>query len=121
MIWLLTDNTATRSSLVPLIRGKGFQVSDTECDVNAAQRAKFSPPTLFIIDCGMIDSFKTLQELRSDPYTQSIPVVMFNIDDKDLRQEALLRGANAYVGKGPMDWAELLTEIARLAGPPGPA
>jgi CheY-like chemotaxis protein len=121
VIWILSDNATTRSSLLPLIRGKGFAVSETDCDAHAAQRARFHPPKLVIIDCGMPDSFNTLQELRGDPYTQSIPVVMFSIDDKDLRQEALLRGANAYVGKGSMDWAELLTEIVRLAGPPGPA
>jgi hypothetical protein len=46
---------------------------------------------------------------------------MFSIDDQNLKDRALLAGANAYVPKGSMDWAELLVEVARYAGePPGP-
>jgi CheY-like chemotaxis protein len=121
MIWIFSDNAQTRQSLVPLIAARGYPVNVHECgdEVQAFLRVKI--PLLVIIDCGMPDSFKVLAHIRAEPRSRSVAVVMFSIADEDLREEALLRGADAYVPKGSLDWAELLVEVVRFAGrPPAP-
>ncbi|MCK6477498.1 MAG: response regulator [Phycisphaerales bacterium] len=118
MIWVVTNNRRTRHTLVPLIAAKGYTTLDLDCGDEVPRRMQFQIPSLVIIDCGMPDSFKTLAELRAQPNSHVVPVVMFSDDAPGHRERALLGGANAFVEKGTLDWAELLAEVTRFAGPP---
>lgn len=120
MIWVVTNHHGTRQSLVPLIASKGYQVAEIDCGDEVLKRVRFQPLALIIIDCGVPDSFDMLKGIRGDARSHAIPVVMFSIDDQNLKDKALLAGAHAYVPKGSLDWAELLVEVVRFAGaPPG--
>ena len=118
MIWVVTNHHETRSALVPLIAGRGYAAVEVECGEEVVKRLRFQSPVLIIIDCGMPDSFETLVTIRHEQRSRTIPVLMFSTADEDLKDKALLMGADGYVGKGSMDWIELLTEVVRLAGPP---
>lgn len=121
MIWVVTNHHGTRQSLVPLIAARGYQVVELDCGGEVVKRVRFQTPALIIIDCGVTDSFEMLSTIRGEARSRPIPIVMFSIDDQDLKDRALLAGADAYVPKGSLDWAELLVEIVRFAGsPPGP-
>jgi CheY-like chemotaxis protein len=118
MIWVVTSHAQTREALVPLVAAKGYEVAGVECGDEVVKRARFRKPTLVIIDCALPDSFDLLARIRAEPVARETPLVMFSIDDDDVREKALLKGADAYVPKGSLDWAELLMEIHRYAGPP---
>jgi len=118
MIWVVTDHEETRESLVPLIAARGYDVFEVACGNELVKRIRFQSPALAIIDCGMPDSFQTLATIRAKPRWRTIPVIMFSIDDEDLKEQSLMKGADSYVPKGSRDWGELLNEVARLAGPP---
>ena len=118
MLWVVTDHAETRTSLVPLIASKQYEVAEIECGDEVRKRIQFQAPTLVIIDCAMPDSFDMLAIIRAQPRQKPIPIIMFSKDDEHLKEKALLQGANAYVPKGSMDWAELLLEVVRFAGPP---
>jgi two-component system alkaline phosphatase synthesis response regulator PhoP len=118
MIWVVTDHHDTRGTLVPLIAAKGYPAAEIECGDEVRKRIQFQTPILVIIDCGMPDSFEVLAMIRAQVHPKPIPVIMFSIDDQNLKEKALLHGADAYVPKGSMDWAELLVEVVRFAGPP---
>lgn len=118
MIWVVTDHHETRKSLVPLISGKGYQTAEIECGDEVPKRIQFQQPKLIVIDCGMPDSFKTLTTIRTQHRAMTIPVIIFSTADENLKEKSLLMGADSYVGKGSLDWLELLAEIVRLAGPP---
>ena len=121
MIWVVTDHHVTRESLTSLIAARGYAVAELDCGDEVRRRVRFRQPALIILDCAFPDSFEMLKALRAGTDSGSVPVVMFSIDDQNLKDRALLAGANAYVPKGSMDWAELLVEVARYAGePPGP-
>jgi hypothetical protein len=60
-------------------------------------------------------SFATLAKIRTN-LRRWIPVMMFSTSDENLKDDAILRGADSYVPKGSLDWVELLAEVARLAG-----
>ncbi len=121
MIWVVTDHHDTRRALVPLIAAKGYEVVEIECGDEVRKRLAFQTASLIIVDCGMPDSFDVLSTVRNEPRATPVPVVMFSNDDTDLKEKALLKGANAYVGKGTMDWAEMIETVVQLAGFPGDA
>lgn len=118
MIWVVTNHDGTRQSLVPLIAAKGYQVAEIDCGDDVLKRVRSERPALIIIDCGVPDSFEMLKKVRGEVQSWRIPVVMFSIDDQNLKDKALLAGADAYVPKGTLDWAELLVEVVRFAGAP---
>src|ERR1700677_1182467 len=118
MIWVVTDHHSTRELLVPLINAKGYKAADIECGDEVLKRIQFQMPVLVVVDCGLPDSFELIAKVRGGARSRSVPIVMFTRADEDLREKAILKGADAFIPKGSMDWAELLVEIRRFAGPP---
>jgi two-component system response regulator len=87
-------------------------------------------PHLVLLDLKLprVSGLEVLQQLRDDPRTRLVPVVVFtsSTEDRDL-EEAYNRGANAYVRK-PVDYREYRALIVDLAAfwlrhnhPPGAA
>ena len=118
MIWIVTDHPQTKDDLHHLIAGRGYPAEYVDCAHNVPNEAKFRRPMLLVLDCALRESFNLVTAMRTDPVTQPIPLVMFSAADKRDQAEALARGADAFILKQSLDWAELLTEIERLAGPP---
>ena len=118
MIWIVTNHHKTGTDLGPLITARGYQVDNLECGEEVYKRIRFQTPSLVILDCGLPDSFEVLAGIRTHAPTKPIPVIMFSIDDKNIKDQALARGADAYVPKGSLDWAELLAQVIRFAGSP---
>src|SRR4051794_36369303 len=118
MIWVVADHPPTKVELVPLVQGKGYEAAHIDCVDDVPKRAKFRRPALLIIDCSVKGSFDLISIMREDPFTKQIPLIMFATSNEDFREEAMRRGAEAFVLKRSLDWGELLPEIQRLAGPP---
>jgi CheY-like chemotaxis protein len=117
MIWVVTDDATTRGALTGLIRGKGYKADGIECGDEVVKRLRFQMMALAVIDCSLPDSFELIGKIRAEPRTRSVPVILFTRADENLREKALLKGADAYVPRGSLDWLELLAEIQRFAGP----
>jgi len=118
MIWIVTDHRRTREVLAPLVIAQGYKVAEIDCGDEVLKRIRFQLPSLVVADCGLPNSFELIAKIRAEPRSRSIPVIMFTIATEDLKEKALLKGADAYVPKGSLDWIELLTEIGRFVGPP---
>lgn len=121
MIWIVTDQPLMKDELVELVRRRGYDAAHIDCVDDVIKRAKFARPSLLIIDCSVRQSFALVSEMRAEPFTRNIPLVMFATSHEEFRAEAMSRGADAFVLKQSLDWGELLPEIERLVGPaPGP-
>jgi DNA-binding response OmpR family regulator len=118
MIWVVTEHQEARRSLASLLTQKGYEAAEIDCGDEVLRRVRFQEPKAIILDCGVRDSFDMLKALRTEHKARTVPVVMFSIDDQNLKEKALLTGADAYVPKGSLDWAELLMEVVRFAGRP---
>jgi DNA-binding response OmpR family regulator len=118
MILLVASQEQTRAALQPLLASSGYDVAAVDCDDEIPNSMRFRKPSAVIIDCGVPQSSNLVAKIRADLHAQAVPVVMFSTDDQNLAQKALLQGADAYVPKGSLDWAELLAEVKRFAGPP---
>ncbi len=79
-------------------------------------RALDRPPRLVLLDVKLpkVDGLKVLAELKRDPRTRPIPVVMLTSSniEHDVARGYLL-GANSYVQK-PVDFARFHETVARL-------
>ena len=68
-------------------------------------RARSQSPVMILLDLGLPDrpGIEVLEELRSDPATEGIPVVVLTADtNKEQEARLLVAGAMAYLTK-PMD------------------
>lgn len=122
MIWVVTDNPATADGLPTLIAARGYDVRVLLCHGDVLRHVRFRSPALFIVDCGTtVGNSGVVSAVRAEARDRDVPIVIFAAADDAGRAEALLKGADAVVRKGPLDWADLLGEIRRLAGPPDEA
>lgn len=81
-----------------------------------ADREPGTDPQLILLDLKMpkVDGFEVLRQVKADPRTRSIPVIVLSSsrDDKDLASAYAL-GANSYIGK-PVDFDEFVRIVGQL-------
>ena len=110
------DNTDMRQYLVRLLadRYSTEAVADGEA---ALARARKQPPDLIVTDVMMprLDGFGLVRELRADPRTRYIPVMMLSARaGEESRIEGMAAGVDDYLAK-PFSAVELLARVgARL-------
>lgn len=108
----------------PLLhRVVGFKVAQQQWQLisayngaEALEQARLKRPSVIIMDGMMpvMDGFAALRELRRDPITASIPVLMLSARNRDSDVVgALDQGANDYLTK-PFSPAELVARVSRL-------
>lgn len=108
----------------PLLhRVVGFKVAQQQWQLisayngaEALEQARLKRPSVIILDGMMpvLDGFAALRELRRDPATASIPVLMLSARNRDTDVVgALDLGANDYLTK-PFSPAELVARVSRL-------
>ena len=100
-----------------------FEGYTVEMAVNGQEcldKARQNPPSLILLDVMMpvMNGLKTLEQLKSDPATKSIPVVMLtNLAGQQDAEAALSKGAVKYIIKSehnPKEISDMVKEI--LAG-----
>ncbi len=117
MLWVVCEDQAVCSILAGLIKTRGYDVHGIDCGDDLRNRIRFQTPQLVIVDCGTPGSFEMIRDVRAQRHTRSTAVIMFSRDEQNLREKALAHGADAYVPKGSLDWAELLDEIQKFVKP----
>jgi PAS domain S-box-containing protein len=120
-ILIADDNTDMRAYLARLLR-RYWQVETVADGEAALAAARTSPPDLVLSDVMMprLDGFELLRELRADPLTSSVPVVLVSARaGAESAIEGLEAGADDYLVK-PFSARELVArvranlELARL-------
>lgn len=102
--------------MVSLVGKKaGFDVVEAADGVEGLAKAHSLTPDLIILDISMpkLDGRDVLRELKTNPATRAVPVVMFTSRDTHFeRIEGLQLGADDYVEK-PFDVVQLFRLIER--------
>jgi CheY-like chemotaxis protein len=98
----------------------GWNVKVANSTLEGLRQAMLDRPDSIILDFSIsnIDLFLFLKELRSEPATQNIPVVMLTLKPKwmDLQQTYFQQYKVAAVIVNPFDPALLSVQIARILG-----
>ncbi len=116
-ILLIDDNERDRYVLKHRLKATSAVILEASSGVEGLRRACIEKPDVVFLDLTMpgVSGFEVLNQLKSDPATQSIPVVIstsFVLSDRE--RQMLGEQAVAILSKGDLDVADL-GQIIRLA------
>jgi putative two-component system response regulator len=113
---LVDDDPGLRTLLRTTFESYDLVVDEAESAEEAAERVRTALPDVIVLDMLMpgIDGLELCRQLKNDPATRDIGVVLLTGADLDpaLAREA---GADAFVAK-PFSPLDLLTAVEQLAG-----
>ncbi|MGA8259499.1 MAG: response regulator [Arenicellales bacterium] len=101
-ILVVDDAEADRIALEQILLEAGYQVVSASSGAEALEKAAAEAPDIVLLDVVMdeMDGFKTCRELRANPLTAAIPVVMVSGNAQRVdRLWAEQQGAKAYITK----------------------
>jgi DNA-binding response OmpR family regulator len=115
-ILVADDDSTIRRFIVTLLADRGYEIheaADGEQAFKAAERVK---PDLMLLDLIMPfrDGFDVLQDLKHDPETQRIPIIIMSVKDREEEiVKGLTLGAEDYVVK-PFHSLELVARVKKI-------
>jgi signal transduction histidine kinase/DNA-binding response OmpR family regulator len=114
LVLLVEDDPATVRLVQVYLRDAGFDLAEATSPTEALELARRLKPVAILLDLdlGGEDGLTLLEELKRDPETRGIPVVIESVLAE--KQRGFLLGASDYLVK-PIDRRQLLESIARLA------
>ena len=120
---LVVDDQPETVRLLEFTRQPPHQVVAAYDGQEALDIVTAQPPDVVLLDVGMpvLDGFRVLSRLRSDPKTARLPVIILTAYDQpeDIAL-GLTLGADYYVGK-PFNPADIAALIGQSCGLPGAA
>jgi DNA-binding response OmpR family regulator len=115
-ILIADDDPDIRDIVALRLPQAGYETIQASSGDEALRLVQESPPALCILDVMMpkVNGFEVLRELRGDPSTQGMPVLMLtaSVQDKDVARGFEV-GADDYLSK-PFSNAQLLERVSHL-------
>lgn len=115
-ILLVEDDPQAIGVLEPILVSKGFSVTIALDGVEGLEKVQSHAPDLLLLDIGLprMDGIELCRQLKNNPNTRLIPVVMLTgMSDLENRLKALEAGADDFLNK-PYNSLELLTRLKSL-------
>jgi len=115
-ILVVEDSEPIRRILGLLLEGRGYEVMTVEAGREGLAAAQELHPCAITLDLSLpdLDGRAVLRELKADPRTSSIPVIVVSAYASTL--SAAERACAAEVLSKPFDVHELLSRVARVVG-----
>ncbi len=116
-ILVVDDSVTTRTLERSILQAAGFETRTAIDGRQALELLRTFDAELVLSDVEMphLDGFGLTEEIRRDPRTQHIPVILVtSLDNSEHKQRGALAGADAYIVKGEFNQATLLETIGRL-------
>ncbi len=117
-IFYAEDSDSLIKLMTYKLQNEGYDVTVFSTGENVYESAVTEKPDLVILDLMMPikDGLTVLKEIKSDPATESIPVIMLttNAEEENILK-ALEIGAEEYITK-PFSTAVLLAKIKKIIG-----
>ena len=114
---LVIDDSATIVALLArMLRQNDYHVLEASDAEQGLEIARTQAPELIFLDIVLpgMDGFAALRQLRRDPYTRDIPVIMISGNEQATEQFYVHRiGADDFMKK-PFSRAEVFARIERL-------
>ncbi|WP_290783258.1 response regulator [Arenimonas sp.] len=114
---LVIDDSATIVALLSrMLRQNGYEVLEAEDAEKGLEIARTQAPELIFLDIVLpgMDGFAALRQLRRDPLTRDVPVIMISGNEQATEQFYVHRiGADDFMKK-PFARAEVFARVERL-------
>jgi CheY-like chemotaxis protein len=113
-ILVVDDNSDHRELIVIMLEAEGYEVLTAKDGSEGLEQVRANHPSLVICDVMMpgIDGIQMVKRLRQMPEHRTTPVLMITAHG-DVRENAILAGANQTLGK-PFDLDELISMVRRV-------
>jgi chemosensory pili system protein ChpA (sensor histidine kinase/response regulator) len=115
LVMVVDDSLTVRKITGRMLTREGFEVATAKDGVDALQQLQDLRPDCILLDVEMprMDGFEFARNVRADPGTKAIPIIMITSRTADKhRNHALEIGVNEYMGK-PYQEDQLLALIRR--------
>ena len=122
-VLIVDDQEVMRAVLAQFLDGRFYSAFHAETGAEGLTKARADQPGLILLDLGLPDmnGRQVLAELKADPATQSIPVVLVTSARLEpAEREALQRSAAGIVFKDALTRDVVNTAIQRALTAPGP-
>lgn len=116
MILIVDDDARNRRLLTAMVEAEGYGATTLASGQEALEFARNNPPNLMLLDLMMpgMDGYEVTRELKADPFTRSMPVVIVtSLDDRESRLRGLEAGADEFLSK-PVHRTELRIRLRNL-------
>jgi CheY-like chemotaxis protein len=114
-ILIVEDHPRMRGAMRLVLEEEGFQIDEAGDGLAAIESVRGDPPALVLLDLNMpgASGKDVLEQLKGDPVTTDVPVVIVSATGEEGRSEAMRLGAEAYVTK-PFSPSVLLRTAERV-------
>jgi DNA-binding response OmpR family regulator len=113
-VLIVEDEEILLTALCEELKQEGFDAIGAKDGMEGVEKAASEKPELILLDLVMprLDGIGALKQLKENPETQNIPVVILtNLSDYDKVSDALSLGAMDYLVKANYRLEELVTKI----------
>ena len=114
-ILIIEDYPATSKMIQEMLEMEGFESSVVVDGKIGLEKAAAEKPDLILLDIMLpgIDGLDVCTQLKNDPQTKDIPVIMVSVKASNEDMKAgLARGANGYIPK-PFDPFKLIEVVKK--------
>jgi len=120
LVMVVDDSLTVRKITGRLLEREGYRVCTAKDGIDALEQIKDTLPDIMLVDIEMprMDGFDLSSNIRHDPRTAAIPIIIISSRTADKhRNRAQEIGVNVFLGK-PYEESELLRQIAQFVGNP---
>ncbi|MBP8120469.1 MAG: response regulator, partial [Burkholderiales bacterium] len=113
LVMVVDDSLTVRKITSRMLTREGFEVATAKDGVDGLQQLQDIDPDIILLDIEMprMDGFEFARNVRADPKTRDIPIIMITSRTADKhRNRAIELGVNEYMGK-PYQEDQLLAMI----------
>jgi adenylate cyclase len=114
-VLVVDDNLANIKLLEAVLTPRGYTVVTADSGSEALAKVRSERPDLILLDIVMpgMDGYTVCQQLRADPATRLLPVVMITASSEAEKVKAIEAGADDFISK-PFNQSELLARVKSL-------
>ena len=119
-ILIVEDHPTMREAMRLVLEGEGFTIDEAADGERALELVRADPPDLVFLDMNIPgpSGAEVLGELRADPATAGVRVIVVTADGEEGRGRAIAMGADEYFTK-PFSPITLLQTVEQvLSAPP---
>lgn len=116
-ILIVEDDNILQKALQEFLSGEGFEISSALDGEEGITMSKSKKPDLILLDIILPkkDGYEVLKEVKNDPDTKNIPVVLLtNLGSLNDVEKALNMGATTYLIKADYKLEEVSKKIKEI-------
>ncbi|MBK7355887.1 MAG: response regulator [Propionivibrio sp.] len=115
LVLVADDSKVVRIKTGRLLAAHNYQVQMAEDGLDAARQIENALPDLLMTDVDMpgMNGLQLTRQLRGNPRTARIPIIMITSDSEELLGKAVAAGVNVVLGK-PYSEEQLISHIEQL-------